>query len=115
MYTLIVLVRNLESPDPELRFETFQLRQIRQGNQRGLVEAQKTLRTEDVGYGDWILTGEYENLPPGPGPSGFGRIPMDAEDTLLLLRLFRPGDLSFARLAIREPNGHTAIQNPYRV
>jgi hypothetical protein len=116
MWTLYVLVRNLEAKG-QLRFRDFQLREISQGDRRALDEARGLLRTEEVNFGDWLLVREYDEIPvtTGQNPAGVGRIPLDAEDTLLLLRLFKPGDLSFARLVIRKRDGTSLIQSSYRV
>lgn len=43
-----------------------------------------------------------------------GGIPFDIEDELLLLRLFKFGDLSFVRQAIIPPSGYAIVQLPYR-
>jgi len=45
---------------------------------------------------------------------GYGRIPFDVEDTLLLLRLFKPGDITFSQVGISNPNGTFADLMPYR-
>src|ERR1700678_976974 len=122
MYTLYVLVRNLASRGQplrgaQLRLRDFRLQEIRQGDQAAVRELRRLLRTDDVNYGDWLLEREYQDAPPtaGQDPAGVGRIPIDAEDTLFLLRLFRPGDLTFARLAIRLPNDSCVIQTSYRM
>jgi hypothetical protein len=117
MYTLYVLVRNLDADRGELQFRDFRLSEISHGNRAAVDEVNQLLRTEDVRYGDWLLVREYEDVPTSAGenPAGVGRIPLDAEETLLLLRLFRPGDLSFARLGIRKPDGNCLIQSSYRV
>src|SRR5439155_24418854 len=44
---------------------------------------------------------------------GYGRIPVDVENTLLLLRLYRPGDLSFVEMRIEKPDRTLAVQSPY--
>jgi hypothetical protein len=116
MCTLYVLVRNLDA-DGELQFRDFRIREIRQGHRAALDEVRRLLRTEDVNYGDWLIEREYAAVPAPArqNPAGVGRIPLDAEDMLLLLQLFKPGDLSFARLGILMPDGDCRIQSPYRV
>jgi hypothetical protein len=53
-------------------------------------------------------------LPAGPPGSAVGGIPNDIEEVLLLLRLFKAGDVSFIKLAIVLPNGDTRVEAPYR-
>jgi hypothetical protein len=53
-------------------------------------------------------------LPLGPPGSAVGGIPNDTEDILLLLRLYKPGDIAFIRQAIIQPSGSTLVQLPYR-
>jgi hypothetical protein len=60
------------------------------------------------------LEKSYAQLPAGPPGSPVGGIPNDIEDILLLLRLYRAGDISFVKQAIILPNGNTLVQFPYR-
>lgn len=53
-------------------------------------------------------------MPLGPPGSPVGGIPNDTEDILLLLRLYKPGDIAFIRQAIIQPSGNTLVQFPYR-
>jgi hypothetical protein len=53
-------------------------------------------------------------LPPGVPGSPVGGIPDDIEDTLLLLRLYKAGEISFIRQAIIPPGGNALVQFPYR-
>lgn len=53
-------------------------------------------------------------LPTGPPGSPVGGIPNDIEDILLLLRLFKAGDISFLKQAVVQPSGNTVVQFPYR-
>jgi hypothetical protein len=57
----------------------------------------------------------YTPLPLGPPGSPVGGIPTDIEDILLLLRLYKAGDISFIKQAIILPGGNTFLQSPYRV
>jgi hypothetical protein len=43
-----------------------------------------------------------------------GGIPNDIEDILLLLRLYKAGNISFVKLAIIPPSGKSLVQFPYR-
>ena len=95
MYTAFASVKNLKAPSETLQFERFQLWAISPSNREW---AMKVLCVDRLKLGDWVYEREYETLPliEGWDPPGLGRIPFDTEDTLLLLRLFRVGDLSFS-------------------
>jgi hypothetical protein len=67
-----------------------------------------------VNRDDWIFERSYAQLPPGPPGSPVGGIPNDIEDTLLLLRFYKPGDISFIKQAIIQPSGQANVQLPYR-
>ena len=112
MYTAFASVKNLKAPSETLQFERFQLWAISPSNREW---AMKVLCVDRLKLGDWVYEREYETLPliEGWDPPGLGRIPFDTEDTLLLLRLFRVGDLSFSNQVIWQ--GDTAYQQmPYR-
>ena len=112
MYTAFASVKNLKAPSETLQFERFQLWAISPSNREW---AMKVLCVDRLNVGDWVYEREYETLPliEGWDPPGLGRIPFDTEDTLLLLRLFRVGDLSFSNQVIWQ--GDTAYQQmPYR-
>lgn len=63
---------------------------------------------------DWFYERQYSSIPPAPDPGAYGRISYDFEDTMLLLRLFRAGDIAFSPLRILKPDGSVATQDPYR-
>ena len=108
--TARVLVRNLESDTRRLQLSEFYIEEI-----AGLRkwEAAKEFFPEAV-RDEWILVREYSTIPPyAEGWSGLGAIPNEIEDLLLLLRLFRPGDLIFAALHVTTPTGGSR-QYPYR-
>ena len=112
MYIAFASVKNLKAPSETLQFERFQLRAISRSN---LEWARKVLCFDRLYVGDWVYEREYETLPPIEGwdPPGLGRIPSDTEDTLLLLRLFRIGDLSFSHQLIWQDDS-PYLQIPYR-
>jgi hypothetical protein len=73
---------------------------------------------KDAMLGECIIEREYESIPPAPVSEDygeFGGIPWDAEDLLLLLRLFRPGDLAFVSVSMQKPGGRLTKVYPYRV
>jgi hypothetical protein len=65
-----------------------------------------------------IIERDYQSIPPAPVSEDygeFGGIAWDAEDLLLLLRLFRPGDLAFASVSMQKPDKPAQRLFPYRV
>lgn len=110
MFKAFVLVRNLESGAEGLDFGEFTIDLV------GLrfKELREVFSSLDVNQDDWIFEKSYTQLPPGPPGSPVGGIPNDIEDILLLLRLYKDGDISFIKLAIVPPNGNALVQFPYR-
>jgi hypothetical protein len=110
MFKAFILVRNLQSSAQSLDFGEFTLKLV------GLrfKELREILSSVDVNPDDWILEKTYTLLPPGPPGSPVGGIPNDIEDILLLLRLYKAGDISFIKQAITPPSGKTLVQFPYR-
>lgn len=110
MFRALVLVRNLASGAERLDFGEFTISRI------GLrfEEFRDIFSSRDVNRDDWIFEKSYTQLPPGPPGSPVGSIPNDIEDILLLLRLYKTGDLSFIKLAIIQPSGNRLVQFPYR-
>ena len=109
--TLRVLVHNLVSDTPRLQFSEFVIDKIADLTQ--WKDAKEFF--PEVVRGEWILTREYAVIPPASeGYGGFGSIPNDVEDMLLLLRLYRTGDLSFAAVHLSKSN-ESGRQHPYRV
>lgn len=123
--TLRILARNIESDafsrknldftSPlRLQFSDFSIEYLHQGNRRRLDNARKTF--EDAMFGECLIEREYQSIPPMPEAySGFGAIPNDAEDLLLLLRLFHPGDLAFVAVGVEKQGSSPARQYPHRV
>jgi Apea-like HEPN len=108
-----VLVRNVQSDRESLTFSSFSLRELDASNFQ-------TARQSFPGamQREWLLERHYDAIPPLPAiaegwPSPFGGIPFDVEDTLLLLRLYRPGDLAFVGMHIQTPTSSDG-QYPYR-
>ncbi len=104
------LVRNFQPNASAVDFREFSVEQI--GSK--FTKLREDLSSSDVNPGDWILEKHYLAPPPGPPGSPAGGIPNDIEEVLLLLRLFRPGDISFTKLAVILPSGHPLVQFPYR-
>ena len=110
MFKALVLVRNVESSEERLDFGEFSITRVG----LGFEELREVFSSTDVNQGDWILEKSYPELPPGQPGSPFGGIPNDIEDVLLLLRLYRPGEIAFIRSAIVQPSGRRSVQFPYR-
>ncbi len=110
MFKALVLVRNIESSDHRLDFGEFTIEQIG----ARFKDLRDIFSSADVNRDDWILEKSYAGLLAGPPGSPVGGIPADIEDILLLLRLYRVGEISFVKQAIVLPNGNTLVQFPYR-
>jgi hypothetical protein len=110
MFKALILVRNLGSDAEALDFGEFTIKSV------GLrfSELREAFSSIDVNRDDWIFEKSYAKLPPGPLGSAVGGIPNNIEDTLLLLRLYRAGDISFIKQAIVPPSGISVVQLPYR-
>lgn len=127
MYTAYALVRNLErapgrpsSARAELLFEDFRIWNVTRfegPNGERSLNPYELFQDARLDSDDWVYERNYASLPPasGPAPKGVGGIPEDTEDALLLLRLFKTGDISFVRLRIRDQEGNLHSQYPHRV
>jgi hypothetical protein len=113
VYTAYALVEFIDSKDSELRFRDFRIRRISSTGDRE--DAQALFPGARIYGTEWLYERTYQDSEVAKGAYGFGRIPGDLENTLLLLRLFRPGDIIFTRHSIREPNGELSIQFPQRI
>jgi hypothetical protein len=111
MYTSFVLVKNLISDSNELNFSEFKLTKIQYGDIDALRRAQELFSVGVPLYGDWIYERYYNNIK----ADSLQIIPNDIENILLLLRLFKLGDLVFIKHCIREKGGNMLRQLPYRV
>lgn len=110
--TVRVLVRNVESGRRSLEFSSFSLRELGLDFQGAREFFPDAMRNE------WMLERHYDAIPPLPPiaegwPGPFGGIPFDVEDTLLLLRLYRPGDLAFVGMHVQTPTS-SGRQSLYR-
>ena len=100
MFKALVLVRNVESDEERLDFGEFSINRVG----LGFEELREVFSSADVNQGDWILEKSYAD--------GWC-IPIDVEDILLLLRLYKPGEISFVRLAVVQPSGGGSVHFPY--
>ena len=113
MYTAYALVKFIDSNDSELRFRDFRIRRLSSTGDRE--DAQALFPGASIYGTEWLYERTYQDSEVAKDAYGFGRIPGDLEGTLLLLRLFRPGDIIFTRHSIREPSGELSIQFPQRI
>lgn len=111
MHLSFALVKNLRSSASELVFSNFTLRNIQQGDSDVLRRAQELFPGGHVSYGDWIYERSYEGI----ADDQWERIPVDTEEILLLLRLYKVGDLVFIQPCTQKPDGRLTTQLPYRV
>jgi len=109
MLNSFVLVKNLRSNADELIFADFKLVNIRTSWDYDLERAQQLFPKAWPLYEDWIYIQGYEDK------NHWETIPFDVEDILLLLRLFKPGDLVFLQPCIENESGELSCQLPYRV
>jgi hypothetical protein len=126
--TLRILVRDFESdafnrdgPDfitpLRLQFSNFFVEGIAQGDHSSLERARKFFSA--AMYGDCFIEWPYDRIPPKKTHTGLGAIEDAPEELLLLFRLFHPGDVVFAAVAIEKAMPDGQVQNlvlrPYRV
>lgn len=109
MLNCFVLVKNLRSNADELIFADFKFVNIRSSWDYDLKRAQQLFPKALPFYEDWIYMQGYED------DNHWETIPFDVEDTLFLLRLFKPGDLVFLQPCIENQKGELSCQLPYRV
>jgi len=65
-----------------------------------------------VSYGDYYIKRDYIETPQLYDQYGRWMIPYDSEDLMLLLRLFKPGNINFVEQVFHTPDG-TWYQRPY--
>jgi hypothetical protein len=120
--TAYILVRHLDSGHGvgELRVAGGTFHYISQDSHGRalLIECEKRFPARCAVFGDWIYEKNYAAVPPsrtGRDPANTGDIPFEAEDLLLALRLFRPGDVSFIAHSIVDDEGQMLSQMPHRI
>jgi hypothetical protein len=96
------IVVNLESSKDELDFGDFKITKL-DNTTRTFDLVQQEFGKGNVSFGDWLL--EWES----------GVVPENAEDYLLLLRLFKAGDISFTRVSAQSPSGEKLMVAPYEL
>lgn len=109
MFKALVVVRNLQSSASALDFGTFTIR--RAGARFG--EYRESFAGAIVDREDWIFEKAYAEPPPGR-PGSYGGIPSDIEEELLLLRLYKAGEIAFVKSVTVLPSGMRQVQPPSR-
>lgn len=104
-----VLVKKFKSTSEKLYFNGFKLLKVGSSFDNDLKKAQRLFPKVWPLYEDYVYERTYVN------DDGQERAPFDIEDTLLLMRLFKTGDLFFVSPCIEEENGDLASQLPYPV
>jgi hypothetical protein len=103
----LILARNIQSRADRLDFGEFTISRV----ELRFEELRTRLKSADVNQSDWLLEKTYKDRP----GSATGGIPEDIEDILLLLRIYKPGELAFVRQAVVQPDGQTNVLLPYRL
>jgi len=103
-------VRNIESDTNRLQFTSFSIERIATA---GDLRAARQFFSEAM-RDEWLLVRDYDAIPPlDEAWSGLGAIPNDVEDVLLLLQLYKSGDLAFVEVHVTTPT-NSWRQYPYR-
>jgi hypothetical protein len=114
-YTAYILIQNVESKSKELVFDKFRIKRIDNSN---LDECKEIFRPFLVArVGQHFIERQYKEVPRLPEGeedfSGLGRIPDDSDDLMLLLRLFKVGNIVFMAQVIKTPSGDLLSQYRY--
>lgn len=106
--TAYALVRHIESPEDELVFRDFRFWRVANP---GLVrDARVYFPGANIQmHNEWVYERYYASV-----PQDFGTVQFDVLETLLFLRLFRTGEISFVRHTIRDASGEILRQWPQR-
>ena len=114
-YTAYILIQNVELKSSKLLFDKFSIRRIDNSNWEQLKDIFKLNAVKKVGQ--CFIERRYDKLARPPkdsiDDSGLGRIPYDSEDLMVLMRLFKGGDIVFVAQAFRTPISDTLSQYPY--
>lgn len=109
MINSFALVKNLKSTSEELHFADFKLVKIESSFDYELERAKHLFPEASPSYEDWIYERSYGDS------DGSDRISLDVEDALLLLRLFKNGDIFFVHPCIEYNDGSLSSQQPYPI
>ncbi len=111
LYSTFIMMRNFDTDVDRLQIQDYTIHRVTSRNRERLLEIFR-----EVWFGDYYLQRDYQTLPSSPtgeDPSGLGAIPYHSDNFMLLLRLFKPGDLVFVAQAFRQPDGKPWSQYRY--
>lgn len=115
LYTTYILIQNFETKSKDLIFDKFRISRIDNSNWEKYKAMFRPVFVKRVGQ--HFIERQYEEVPKllkdEEDTSGLGRIPYDSEDLMLLLRLFRAGDIVFIDQAIETSEGDLLSQYQY--
>lgn len=110
MVTSYVLIKKIRSTSEELSFTNFKLWKIGATSDNDLEKAQRIFPKAWPSYEDYVYEKTYVD------DNGRERAPSEIEDTLLLMRLFKTGDLFFVSHCLEEKdNLANQLPNPIMV
>ena len=109
MFKSFALVKKLKSESEELNFENFRLWKIGSSFNNDLQRAKHLFSTTWPLYEDYVYEREYFD------DDDQKRAAYDIENTLLLMRLFKTGDLFFVNPCIETSDDGLLSQMPYPV
>jgi hypothetical protein len=108
-YSAYILIANFKSDADPLQFRNFAIHKVTTWNWQRVLKMFPGHVIQDRHY----IHRDYPEVPPDVrNPYGLGRIPFDSEDVMLLLRLFKPGDICFVVQVTQTPEG-LQRQYPY--
>jgi hypothetical protein len=110
MYKAFALVRNIRSPGDELRFNRFSLSRVNPAQ----IKRTQAIFGNLARLNHWLYEREYAQHSADNEMSALRQISFDLEDTVLLLRLFRVGDISFFHHRVVDANGELLQAYPTR-
>jgi hypothetical protein len=108
----LILLENFDSGGSVLKFSDFQIFQVTSSNWDEVKEWFRPTFVSRQGT-DYILHKIAPILPHGNDIVGLGGLPYESEDLMLLLRLFRVGDLRFNAQIFRNAEGELLRQFAY--
>jgi len=113
-YTVYILTQNIETKEKKLGCRQFSITEVDQDN---LTEYRDLFGNLPVYKGEHVIERRHETVPELHDNvddfAGLDRIARDSEDFMLLLRLFRAGDIVFVGQVIMTPEDGLASQVPY--
>jgi hypothetical protein len=114
-YVAYILIQNFESKSEELAFEKFRIKRIDNSNWNEMKSIFRPIFVKRFGH--HFVERRYDKVPKLPEDqedvSALGHIPYDSEDLMLLLRLFKAGDIVYMAGVVETPEGDLLSQYQY--